>query len=117
MPTLVNVHDFHTTYIGRGSVYGNPFTHLPLRHTKALVQVPTVQDAVGSFRRWAQGDPQWDTVIPPVRRAALLTAIGGLDEQAILGCYCAPPAPCHGRVIIELWRALHRAKSKEGGTQ
>jgi hypothetical protein len=44
---LVNKRTTH--YIGRGSALGNPFTHLPLGRTKALVQVPTIEDAVACF--------------------------------------------------------------------
>ncbi len=39
-----------TKYIGRGSIYGNPFTHLPVGNTKASVQVGSVDEAVDSTR-------------------------------------------------------------------
>ena len=36
----------------------------------------------------------------------LLDAIEKLSIKDVLGCWCAP-RPCHGDIIIKLWRLLH----------
>lgn len=105
----VNEH-MHTVYVGRGSAYGNPFTHLSLSCTTALVQCHTVEEAVANFEAWARGATQWDTVIPPERRIRLLLAIKRLKCGDVLGCYCRRGAPCHGLVIHRLWQELGRQK-------
>lgn len=102
--------DKYTHYIGRGSAMGNPFTHLPLKHTKALVQAATVEQAVEWFHLWAEGDARWDRQIPPWMREELLKAVAALPEDAVLGCYCSPGQPCHGRVVIALAARLTAEK-------
>lgn len=101
-------------YIGRGSAMGNPFTHLPLSSTQALVQCDTVQSAVGCFESWARGNPTWDAVVPPFKRIALLDAIRNLSGTELLGCYCVEPAQCHGQVIVKLWEELHHGRLPKG---
>ena len=82
-------HSPFTHYVGRGSVFGNPFTHLPLGTTKAVVQMDTVESSVGAFLAWANGDATW-AHIEPARRVKMLAAIRALPENAVFGCYCAP---------------------------
>ena len=99
----------YTKYIGRGSLFGNPFTHLPLTKTKALVQVTSIADAIGCFEKWARGGTDWDSVVPPKHRDWLWQAIDNLRRDDVLGCYCAPKR-CHGEVIMKLWEENKRAK-------
>lgn len=42
-------------YIGRGSVWGNPYTHIP-SGTKAEFVVPTVEEAINKYKQhlWKQ---------------------------------------------------------------
>jgi len=108
-----------THYIGRGSAFGNPFTHLPLAGTKAYAlagtkayaQVGTIQESVTLFRQWAHGDVQFDKLIPPAVRMRLLTYVRRLPADAVLGCYGCKPV-CHGDVIIELWNEMHSQKEE-----
>jgi len=94
MTTVVNIR--HSTawdvYIGRGSILGNPYTHLPLENTKAKFQVETREESIASFRSYAieriKQDPKF---------AAAIKACHGRR----LGCYCKPLS-CHGDVIAEL---------------
>jgi hypothetical protein len=79
-----------TKYIGRGSIYGNPFTHLPVGNTKASVQVGSVDEAVDSYEEWLRGDPKWAHV-EPKRRLQILQALstdGTFTDDDILGCFC-----------------------------
>lgn len=75
-------------YIGRGSPWGNPFTHLPLAGTKAAYQVATREEAIEKYREWILKQP------------ALLKRLGELKGK-VLGCYCKPQS-CHGDVLVEL---------------
>jgi hypothetical protein len=94
-----------THYIGRGSVFGNPFTHLPLAETKAAVHVNTVEDACTQFYRWAHSQAPW-VDLEPERRVKMLRAIAALPPDAVLGCYCDKP-PCHGYEIVRLHAELY----------
>ena len=111
MITVVNkrIHRF-THYIGRGSVFGNPFTHLPLNATKAAVHVNTVEDACLQFNRWARDAVEWAGV-EPERRVKMLQAIAALPDDAVLGCYCDKP-PCHGTGIVALHADIKAGRLK-----
>jgi hypothetical protein len=45
-------------YIGRGSKWGNPYTHLPLDQTKALYQVDTPEESVACYRTYILTNPE-----------------------------------------------------------
>lgn len=74
-------------YIGRGSKWGNPFSHR--EGTKAAHRVDSVEQAISCYRTflWSQ-----------IREGFItLDDLRSLDGKRI-GCYCAP-RPCHGEVI------------------
>ena len=112
---VVNLKDYprdKTKYIGRGSSLGNPFTHLPLAGTKALVQCDTVESAVGCFEAWLRGDVEtWKVVIPLATWQRAQAALAALRGDELLGCYCARHELCHGHVIVKVW------EEKYGGTK
>jgi hypothetical protein len=73
----------YDVYIGRGSKWGNPFSH---KHgTKATCIVPTRDDAIQSYDSYLKTSPE------------LIAAIGELKGK-ILGCWCHPKA-CHGHLL------------------
>ena len=76
----------YDVYIGRGSKWGNPYTHLPVGDTKAQFQVKTVKEAIEKYQEYIIGRPD------------LLLALGELEGKR-LGCFCAPK-PCHGDVLV-----------------
>lgn len=93
LPTRV-VHykiDPYDVYIGRPSIWGNPFSHK--EDTKAMFKVNTVEEAVNKYREWILTQPQ------------LLKQIPSLKGKA-LACWCKtkknPNALCHGDVLAEL---------------
>lgn len=50
MTTVVNLKlDNYDVYIGRGSEFGNPYTHLPLSKTKANIKVKSRQEAIDIY--------------------------------------------------------------------
>lgn len=75
-------------YIGRGSIWGNDWTHLPLDKTKAKYQVATRDEAIAAYERWLRKQPQL------VRKLRTL-------KGKTLGCYCKPQA-CHGDILARL---------------
>lgn len=75
-------------YIGRGSKWGNPFTHIKDRETKAEYIVETREEALKKYREWILNKPE------------LLNSLHELTGKR-LGCYCSPRR-CHGDILVEL---------------
>ena len=75
----------YTTYIGRPSIYGNPF---PVKANS------TRDEVIAKYEKYARNCPD------------LLEQIKALSEDAVLGCFCYPK-PCHGDVIVKLWKEMH----------
>lgn len=73
-------------YIGRPSVWGNPFSHK--QGTLAKFQVKSREEAVAAYRTWILTQPQ------------LMARLHELKGKT-LGCWCKP-ASCHGDVLMEL---------------
>ena len=88
----------HGIYIGRPSVYGNPFSHLS--YSRAEVVVPDRYTAIMRFATWVVTgkDPQLRR--PPTSIHAAIRR-GELDKQLPLMCFCAPLA-CHGDILDEI---------------
>ena len=76
---------------GRGSNWGNPFTHKD--GTRAQRKVETPEEAVEKYREYILSRPD------------LLAKVASLKGK-VLGCWCKtqtnPEAPCHGDVLVEL---------------
>lgn len=77
-------------YIGRGSIWGNPFSHR--EGTKAQYVVSTREEAVERFREYILGRPD------------LIEKLKDLKGK-VLCCYCKPKS-CHGDVLAELANSL-----------
>ena len=82
----------YDVYIGRGSKWGNPFTHISDKKTKADFIVNTREQAIESYRDWILNQPQ------------LLKDLHELKGKT-LGCFCKPKK-CHGDVLVELVNKL-----------
>ena len=76
-------------YIGRGSEYGNPFTHLPLEQTTAKYQVETREEAVAEYEKWLLAQPE---LVAKVKKEL---------KNKRLGCYCSPLS-CHGDILARI---------------
>jgi hypothetical protein len=86
---VVNLRKEHyTVYIGRGSIFGNPFVMGRDGDRTTVIQ---------KYREYALKNPR------------LLREIAILPEDAILGCFCKPLA-CHGDVIVELHLLIKEGK-------
>lgn len=79
-------------YIGRPSKYGNPFTHIKDKVTKAEFVVSSRAEAISKYREWILTQPDLMRDLPELKNKTL-------------GCWCKPSA-CHGDVLIELLRAI-----------
>ena len=82
----------YDVYIGRGSKWGNPFTHISDKKTKADFVVSSRDEAIESYRNWIVKQPQ------------LLKDLHELKGKT-LGCFCKPKR-CHGDVLVELVNGL-----------
>lgn len=83
-------------YIGRPSVLGNPFSHIP--GSKGRYFVRTRREAIDAFKDWfvelSDDSPQkkeFDRLKMTYRDTGQLTLI----------CWCAP-SDCHGHVLADL---------------
>ena len=101
MCTVVNKRfEAFDVYIGRGSRWGNEYSHR--EGTKATVIVPTVEEAIAKYR-----DDLWSKI---KSGQITLSDLRSLDGKR-LGCFCKP-APCHGDVLK---RAVEWARTYDGG--
>lgn len=95
MTEVVNIHhgEFYDVYIGRGSKWGNPYSHLP--YSKAQFQTRTREEAIEKYRKWLEGQED------------LMKSLGELKGKR-LGCYCKPSKGfrglllCHGQILAGL---------------
>ena len=86
----------YDVYIGRPSVFGNPFSHK--EGTLAKYKVDTVEEAIEKYREYILNSPRLLERLPELK-------------GKILGCWCAGKIPlttedkpfkCHGQVLMEL---------------
>lgn len=78
----------YDVYIGRPEKWGNPFTHIKDKRTRAEFIVDTREEAISKYREWILQQPE------------LLKDLHELKDK-VLGCWCKPQS-CHGDVLIEL---------------
>lgn len=83
--------DAFDVYIGRPSVWGNPFSHK--EGTMAQYKTSTVEEAVEAYEKWVLQQPHLMKIIPTLK-------------DKTLGCWCKtkknPNALCHGDVLAKL---------------
>ncbi len=87
----------YDVYIGRGSKWGNIYTHIHDKKTKAEYIVNTRSEAIEMYRRWIMLQPNLLTDLPELKGKRL-------------GCYCVKnpiseiknKKICHGEVLLEL---------------
>jgi hypothetical protein len=80
----------YDVYIGRPSKWGNPFSHIKDKETRAEFIVKSRQEAIQAYENWILlGDGR--------RLLSDLTELKG----KVLGCWCHPKG-CHGHVLAKL---------------
>jgi len=86
-------------YIGRGSVLGNPFTHLELDGTLAQYKCKSRDEALSNYETYLkQKISEKDLKICEELNKIFLLAING-DVNLI--CFCKPKS-CHGDIIKKI---------------
>lgn len=82
--------DKFDVYIGRPSIWGNPYSHKD--GTLAKYKTKTVQEALDKYREY---------LTPEMKDRARKELKG-----KVLGCWCKtkknPDAPCHGDILVEV---------------
>lgn len=86
----INMDDPDVVYIGRGSIWGNPYSHISTG-TKAKYRTETVDEAIEGFRRHL-----WSEIRANRIRRTDLQKLAGKR----LACFCKPK-PCHGDVLVK----------------
>lgn len=90
---VVNLNKEHyDVYIGRGSIWGNPFTHIKDRNTLADYIVDTRDEAIERYESYLLSNED------------LMGRIMELDGKT-LGCFCKPDK-CHGNIIAKTITSL-----------
>lgn len=74
--------------IDRTTKWGNPFTHVKDRPTRAEFLVSSREEAIAKYEEWIKTQPH------------LMAALHELKDK-VLGCWCRPLA-CHGDVLLRL---------------
>jgi hypothetical protein len=86
MTRVVNKYkENYDIYIGRGSIWGNPFSHLD--NTLALFKVASREEAVSKYEEYLLSKPE------------LMAKLSELKEKT-LGCFCKPKS-CHGDILVK----------------
>lgn len=102
MNRVVNLNkENYDVFIGRGSKWGNPFTHIKDKMTLADVIVDTREEAIERYREYLAGNQE------------LLDSLDELEGKT-LGCYCKPKT-CHGDILLEFLskRKIEKFLNKE----
>lgn len=91
-PQVRNRHHGHvphgSVYVGRPSIWGNPFSHVKLDTISPEFQVATREEAIARYEEWLLNQPNL---------MARLHFLRGKD----LVCSCHP-LPCHAEVLLKL---------------
>jgi len=72
-------------YIGRPSIWGNPFS---------IGKDGTREEVIKKYEEYVRNNK------------ALMNWISLLHKDTVLGCWCHPQ-PCHGDIIIKIWKELY----------
>lgn len=88
MNRVVNINqEPYDVFIGRGSKWGNPFTHIKDKVTLADIIVDTREQAIDNYREYLTQNKE------------LIDSLDELEGK-VLGCYCKPKS-CHGDILLE----------------
>lgn len=79
----------YDVYIGRGSKWGNPYSHL--EGTQAQHVVESREEAISKYHEYIMGKPELFSQLPELRGKTL-------------GCFCKPKS-CHGDILKALCEA------------
>ena len=109
-----NAEDFsaleNNYYIGRENILSNPYTHLPVKDTKAMFQCKTREEAIEKYDKYF--DIMYGNNIEFTKIIDEMYEKYKNGEDLFLECYCKPQ-PCHGDIIAKkLQQRLIKEKYK-----
>lgn len=88
MTYAVNLKDEkYDVYIGRPTIFGNPFSHID--YSRAEFKVKTREEAIAKYAEWIKTQPE------------LIEKVKTDLKDKVLGCFCKPLA-CHGDVLARI---------------
>jgi hypothetical protein len=108
MGKVVNIYlDPYDIYIGRKSIWGNPYT-VKLSRVPGTQRVASSKDAIRLYEEWLRQQPELLKQLPNLRGKTL-------------GCFCAPkggvgiekgtPLFCHGQILLKLIEEMENVKN------
>ena len=80
------------------SILGNPYTHLPLKDTKAMFQCKTREEAIEKYDKYF--DLMYGRNVEFTKIIDEMYEKYKNGEDLFLECYCKPQ-PCHGDIIAK----------------
>ena len=92
------VHTKNDFYIGRGSVLGNPYSHIKDKKTKAIYEAKDRDDAIDKYDHYF--DLMYGSNKAYTKAIDEIYEVYKSGEDVYLGCFCVP-LRCHGHVIKE----------------
>ena len=87
-------------YIGRGSVFGNPWSSKKSKYDTIVVS--SDKEAIANYKLWVTGEGFLD--FRQKELFVLTKSLKHLKNETLL-CYCYPGV-CHGDVLVELVNKL-----------
>lgn len=98
-------------YCGRGSILGNPYTHIKDKTTKATYVVKTREEAIEKYGHYfdimCNSNLRFEKAVNEIYRRYKA------GEDVFLGCYCHPQK-CHCDLIVDrLRKRLIKEKLQE----
>lgn len=89
--------------ISRPNIFGNPYTHIKNRQTKAMVKVKNRDEAIDLYDYYFDNMLKDETEVGQRFREEwdrMYEAYKTYDE-IFIGCYCHTDERCHGDIIIK----------------
>ena len=94
----IETHNKNDFYIGRGSVLGNPYSHIKDRKTKAIYEAKDRDDAIDKYSHYF--DLMYGSNKTFTQAVDEIYTVYKKGEDVYLGCFCTP-LRCHGNIIKE----------------
>lgn len=94
----IETHNKNDFYIGRGSVLGNPYSHIKDRKTKAIYEAKDRDDAIDKYSHYF--DLMYGSNKAFTQAIDEIYEVYKSGDDVFLGCFCKP-LRCHGDVIKE----------------
>jgi len=87
--------------ISRPNIFGNPYTHIKNKKTKALIKVKNREEAIRLYSDYFDNMMELEGCIGDRFRAEFDRMYDVYKNQEVLyiGCYCKTDESCHGDII------------------